>query len=657
MSSYGQLPLRGCTADQTGPMDAHGRLNSTAYALRDDGYTSFEQHSYGYPPMQGMPVGYDNASNIYCQLDNFYDLASPMSSDTKLRTDPMVTGFNPQEGRENTPVIIHIRSDHQLVDSAIARASLSFATMERPAQLMRLDFPNLYTVTSEAPNFAATGSCSPHVPMCLRLQDVSGMTVISMEVGHFRYTGQNEPGALSNSKALREQSNGPSITCSSTEKRVSSQPLPQSYNSLMGHCSTTANSYPSRGRPRTHELSPRYSPYESRQTSFRPRSSTMSSDTTNSSMPYTPQDPSWTSNCTAINGSERKAVSSLTPSPRFAYRPRTTVISSPTLIRITKIVDAVKAGLGRITSSGDGTIHSYAEPFKYEPASLGIQGNLAGVTDNWTLRETMAKRRLVEFGRSQIEGKVTTFFAPVEACTRKRSTISCILWERSDGYCQHVITSVDIIHLLEFLIDCQTDTDEKNRIRRNVDKFEAKTTYKDDPETGPLFNLIMGFPDPKPRHIAKPVKVFPWNQLATAVARAPTSQPKGLLKSESKPESGDDIDSKESPPHRPHSTSNSAHSRSQSSAYSTSGPSCASSITSPNMEPTVHGSQPSGTAAHYDFGPAPDPVEYASALYPYSRPDLPSTHVSMVAGHPVRGSWDFSGVGATNHIAYNLKEE
>lgn len=136
-----------------------------------------------------------------------------------------------------------------------------------------------------------------------------------------------------------------------------------------------------------------------------------------------------------------------------------------------------------------------------------------------------------------------------------------------------------------------------------------------------------------------------------------TSKPKSLLKGEKKDVNKDDIDSNASCSPTPQSTANSTPSRSHSSAYSPSGPSCASSITSPNIQ----GSQLSETMARHNIGPTSDPLQYASTLYSYSRPDTlgthPMTHISMAAGLPVRGSWDFSGVGSTDHLVYKAKEE
>lgn len=449
-----------------------------------------------------------------------------MISETKARRDPVVTGFNPEEGRERTRVIIHFRSDQDLVLSAITRASLAFATRECPAQLTSLGFRSAfyYAVTSEAPTFAATGSCSPHVLICVRLQTDSGMTVHSMDVGYFRYTTQHEPGIASTQAMFRDQSNQSSATCSSIEKRAVLQQLSQGYPS--GSCRIATSPYPHRIQPHTHDSSPRYSPYELPQTSSRRRSSTFSSETTNPSMPSTPQDPGWASSYAAINGSGKLPNSSMTLSPRFSLIPPTTITSSPGLIRTTELIKALKAkalkarnGPGHAASPGDGFVDPYSETFKHFAANLDIKGYLDSMTEDWTPEEYKVKRRLVQFWRSQTKETLTTSFAPVETCVRKSGTISCILWDKGNGCRQYVVTSVDIIHLLDFLVDCKAETEEQNRIRRNVDKFDKRTIYKDCKETGTLFDLVMGFPEPKPRHIAKAVKVFPWNFLATAITK------------------------------------------------------------------------------------------------------------------------------------------
>ncbi|KAL8847814.1 MAG: hypothetical protein Q9221_007166 [Calogaya cf. arnoldii] len=664
--------------------------------MRANEHTVYDQRSYACPPTQGLPVGYQktpdqlaHTSNVHCHADTVYDLPPAQVSATKVRKDPIVTGFSPEEGRERTRVIIHLRSEYELALSAIERASLSFATRDCPAQLTSLYSTSayLYAVLSEAPTFAATGSCSPHVLMCVRLQNDSGMTVHSIDVGYFRYISQHESGIVSTQAMLRELSSESTATCSSIARQEVTQQLSQSYTSPIGHF-RNITSYPHRTRPYIHDSSPRYSPYNLSPTSFRRRSSTFSSETTNSSMQSTTQDPCWASSYAAINGSGKMKTSSTTLSPMFSLGVPATDTSSPGFIRTTELVKALQAKALKarnesehVASPGDDFLDACPESSKYPAANLVINGDLDSMTQNWTPQENKVKRRLVQFWRSQTGKTLSTNFAAVENCGRRSGTISCIIWDRRDGSRLYVVTSVDIIHLLDFLVDCKPYVKdqkrwvkEQNRIRRNVDRFDKQTIKKDCPKTGALFDLVMGLPEPKPRHISKAVKVFPWTSLATAVMKViekyspdywdannfirdnpklmdfidnRNTQPKGLLKSKDRY----DTDNKGSPP-TPHSTPNSTHSRSQSSTYSTSGPSCNSSITSPNIRHTVHESQSTETIARQSIGLTSDPLQYASMLYPYSQPDMlgahPTAHVSTVAGYPVRGSWDFSAVG-TNH--------
>lgn len=143
------------------------------------------------------------------------------------------------------------------------------------------------------------------------------------------------------------------------------------------------------------------------------------------------------------------------------------------------------------------------------------------------------------------------------------------------------------------------------------------------------------------------------------------SKPKPLLKSEQKALDKDDIDSHASySPTPPDSTATSTPSRSHSSAYSASGPSCASSIPSPNLEHTFYASQFTNNTMvqhHQMIGPTSDPLPYAPTVYTPSRPDVlgpqPSAPVAMVAGLPVRGSWDFAGAALATHPFYRAKEE
>ena len=140
------------------------------------------------------------------------------------------------------------------------------------------------------------------------------------------------------------------------------------------------------------------------------------------------------------------------------------------------------------------------------------------MTDNWGEDEDQAKRRLVQFSRSQAGGDITTTFAPVTPDERQPNSIcvSCIRWD-ADGECY--VTSVDTIYLLESLVAVRFTVEEKNRIRRNLEGFRPITISKGKADTEDFFKLIMGFPNPKPRNIEKDVKVFSWRILAHALKK------------------------------------------------------------------------------------------------------------------------------------------
>ncbi len=165
-------------------------------------------------------------------------------------------------------------------------------------------------------------------------------------------------------------------------------------------------------------------------------------------------------------------------------------------------------------------------------AALRIYGDLDSMTDNWTADERHERRRLVEFWRSQNGHIVESTFKAVtaEARSPRSACVSCIWWEEQ-GEC--FVTSVDAISLLESLVAQRFGVEEKNRVRRNFEGMRPVTIFKkrdssESAEGSPkseedigvnrieseaFFKLVMAFPDPKPRHIEKDIKVFPWKTL------------------------------------------------------------------------------------------------------------------------------------------------
>lgn len=179
-------------------------------------------------------------------------------------------------------------------------------------------------------------------------------------------------------------------------------------------------------------------------------------------------------------------------------------------------------------------------------AELKVHGNLNTITTTpWTSQELSTSRRLVKFERRQKGSEIELKFEILSyqeyreqqanlnsspssrnntntATTAATETIpktsyciiSCIQW-RGNFY----FTSVDCILLLEKLIGYKFGTDEKNRIRRNLEGYKPITISKSNIEFEGFFNLIKSYTDPKPINILKDVKVFGWYLLERALEK------------------------------------------------------------------------------------------------------------------------------------------
>ncbi|KAJ8106378.1 hypothetical protein OPT61_g9578 [Boeremia exigua] len=183
-------------------------------------------------------------------------------------------------------------------------------------------------------------------------------------------------------------------------------------------------------------------------------------------------------------------------------------LPAPTLVRAT------------IAQSGGASNGQPFNPYAmYQTkALLKIEGDLDKMSEDWSQEEVDAKRRLVQFERSQQGSTISTTFAPVtpEARPARSICVSCIWWEEKNEY---YITSVDTIFLLEQLVNVRFTVEEKNRIRRNLEGFRPLTVSKAKADSEEFFKVIMGFPSPKPRNIEKDVKVFPWKILSHALKK------------------------------------------------------------------------------------------------------------------------------------------
>jgi hypothetical protein len=147
---------------------------------------------------------------------------------------------------------------------------------------------------------------------------------------------------------------------------------------------------------------------------------------------------------------------------------------------------------------------------------LEIRG-LESMSKNWTAEEKKVKRRLVAFQRVRKGSTITGTFHPVDSTQRdsKAVCISCIWWEQRKRHC---ITSVDLIRLLEALLRNFTVA-EQNSIRRKLEAFKPTTVLKKKVDSDAFFELIMKFPNPKPRKIEKNIKVFEWTTIEAALMK------------------------------------------------------------------------------------------------------------------------------------------
>lgn len=139
---------------------------------------------------------------------------------------------------------------------------------------------------------------------------------------------------------------------------------------------------------------------------------------------------------------------------------------------------------------------------------------------NRSQEEYHARRRLVQFWRRQKGQDIQLSYKAIQPTefVQGSNVVSCIFFEERD---ECYITSVDLISLLESLVGNRFITEEKNRIRRNLEGFKPETMSKSksDEESQAFFSLIMGFGEPRPRNIEKDVKVFKWKLVDQAMIK------------------------------------------------------------------------------------------------------------------------------------------
>ncbi|KAL3419809.1 hypothetical protein PVAG01_08307 [Phlyctema vagabunda] len=440
---------------------------------------------------------------------------------------PEVVSYAPIRGNGGTKIFVNISSLYDLMTTSLPTFFLVFGQRKCQASIAKMAHQqgaSQYTVTAEIPQFAVTGSSSPHVTVYMLLETSDGELMGRVDVGQFSYvddgrrSGSNTP--LDNSR--KRKSSDSAELGRGPIKRVSTQNLRQRDDySPYSYTTVDAGSYSPYLTPTAQYggLANHYS----RSTTGYPQSSRPSSygySTSAAGLPLVKAEtsPSWNTGYTTYGSNivkspampsnapiNRTALSGL-PSPAPA---------NPTLIRISSIQQTPSPA----TTPHGMVGHQYSTYSLYpHKAQLDIKGDLKSMRDDWTDEEWRSKRRLVQFKRSQSGSTITTTFQPVSLEDRPQNSVcvSCIYWEEKRDY---FITSVDTIYLLEQLVAARFTVEEKNRIRRNLEGLKPVTVCKGKADSEEFFKVIMGFPTPKPRNIEKDVKVFHWDDLSNALKK------------------------------------------------------------------------------------------------------------------------------------------
>lgn len=155
------------------------------------------------------------------------------------------------------------------------------------------------------------------------------------------------------------------------------------------------------------------------------------------------------------------------------------------------------------------------------PIQLNVSSNIEQMTSEWDEEEKEAGRRLVNLvvaRESFASFRITAHRISPHSYTPgdRRLIISCIKWDERERY---VVTSVDMILVLEYLVGEQFSIEEKSRIRRNLQFLKPSTITRSNNESKRLFNSLMAMENPRPRNIEKDLKVFEWSELFVAVKK------------------------------------------------------------------------------------------------------------------------------------------
>lgn len=462
--------------------------------------------------------------------DVTYQAQYPSYIDARSRHLPEITSYNPSKALHGAKLTVCIRTTYDLsITSPAIYPSIMFGNKRCSANLAKIDRHDgpyfHYAVTTEIPPFDATGYIDGQMPLLLNVDDEYGQSLGVVEVGDFTYDDASSYQSYSSSSP-QDISRKRKISAESTDymrsppKRTSSQQFlpqrtsraPSAYSNTPSSDSpylqtgpSTSYAYPGpydRTQSQTQSYSSQYQQPQKLPFQYSPSLGVVPGPVKNSSY-ASYGSPGQTLRSPSLYSTQMLGRSQTMPSPSS--------LANPPLIRTSTL---------QPSGAVPGTTQAF-NPYAMYPnskANLKIEGDLDTMAEDWSREEWEAKRRLVQFRRSQSGSTITTTFKAVspEDRTPHSICISCIWWEEKQ---ECFVTSVDTIYLLESLVAVRFTVEEKNRIRRNLEGFRPLTVSKAKAESEEFFKVIMGFPNPKPRNIEKDVKVFPWKILSHALKK------------------------------------------------------------------------------------------------------------------------------------------
>lgn len=163
----------------------------------------------------------------------------------------------------------------------------------------------------------------------------------------------------------------------------------------------------------------------------------------------------------------------------------------------------------------------------FEPVSLILptKPSLADL-GHPSKEEERAGRRLVAFDRKVVGDNVQLSFRRIspEEYSERLFVISCIYHKvtledkgKNKVTRERWYTSVEMLRLVEYIADGKSTSDERSRIRRNLEFLGPTTVSR--AALPHFFQLLMDFPIPKPRGIEKDIKVFSWDTLEAGLKK------------------------------------------------------------------------------------------------------------------------------------------